>query len=171
MGWKDKWLRQDTGPVHGKHKNTSGHSPGDDFVQRGRSKTLWPCYCSIFRLSGNVFPTGIFQAAVQTRPGCGSGPPEDRCIPLKRSELKAGGGPRTAQYGRALWKSAVAMHSRFTHFGYGKWWIETIKKIFLIKIKKNKHDLHCLNEFIMSQKQKHSGTKWKLLTSISIENV
>lgn len=39
----------------------------------------------------------IFQAAVQSRPGCGSGPQEDRCIPLKRVELQAGGGPRTAR--------------------------------------------------------------------------
>ncbi len=49
----------------------------------------------------------IFQAAVQRRPGCGSGPQEDHCIPLKHSELQAGGGPRTVRCGRALWTSAV----------------------------------------------------------------
>lgn len=66
----------------------------------------------------------FFQAAVQRRPGDGSGPQEDRCIPPKRGELQAGGGGakdgavQPEHFEQAQLEAVV--HSRSKHFGCRK---------------------------------------------------
>lgn len=79
MKRKDKWFRQDAGP--------------ETLNEKGQILLN----LAIVVTSGNVFPTGIFQTAVQGRPDCGAGPQEDGCTLLKCKEMKAGGGPRTMQ--------------------------------------------------------------------------
>lgn len=73
-----------------------GHSPGDDCVHRGGQRH---CNLAIVLSSSQCITCGkcMFQEAVHRRPGWGSEPQEDHRIPLKQSELQAGGGPRTVQ--------------------------------------------------------------------------
>lgn len=98
MGWKDKWLRQDTVPMCGRHEtHRVTHLPMVSSKQGGQRHYDLVIVPSLSDLGMYVFPTGTFQEAGQRRPGCGSGPQEEHRVPLKHNELKARGGPRTMQ--------------------------------------------------------------------------
>lgn len=98
MGWRDKWLRQDTRPVCGRHETCQlTRLPMVGSKQGGQRHADLAVVPSLGDLGMYVFPTGTLQEAGKRRPGCGSGPWEDHHILLKHNELKARGGPRTMQ--------------------------------------------------------------------------
>lgn len=124
VGRKDKWRMQEPGPayrkfsMHETHRVT--HLVMIMFTEEVKDTVTLLLFYLLVIWECSVLPVGnvFFQAAVQRRPGCGSGA-------AGGSPQRAGGRRRpkdgAAQPGTLeLVQLEAVMHSRSTHFGCGK---------------------------------------------------